>query len=53
MLAYFDDDEYVKKLQDCMEQFLRLIEKSKHEIWDKSATSRLTEMVQNAYFAVH
>ncbi|XP_076249707.1 elongator complex protein 1 [Calliopsis andreniformis] len=44
MLVYFCDDEYAKQLQDSMEQFLILIEKSKFEIWDKSAPSSLTEM---------
>lgn len=45
MLVHFDDDEYAKSIQNCMEELLLTIEKSKSEIWDKSAPSSLTEMV--------
>ncbi|KZC12649.1 Elongator complex protein 1 [Dufourea novaeangliae] len=44
MLLYFADDDYAEKVQNSMEQFLRLIERKKFEIWDKSAPSSLTEM---------
>nr|XP_034181462.1 putative elongator complex protein 1 [Osmia lignaria] len=44
MLLYFDDDEYAEKVQNCMEQFLVAIDKSKSEIWNKSAPSSLIEM---------
>ncbi|XP_076376507.1 elongator complex protein 1 isoform X1 [Megalopta genalis] len=44
MLVYFDCDEYAEKLQNTMEQLLRLTEKSKSEIWDKSAPSSFPEM---------
>lgn len=45
MLVHFNDDEYAKSIQNCMEELLLTIEKSKSEIWDKSAPSSLTEMV--------
>lgn len=45
MLLYFDDDDYAEKVQNCMEQFLVVIDKSKSEIWNKSAPSSLIEMV--------
>lgn len=45
MLVYFDDDEYAAKIQNCMEMLLSIIEKSKSEIWDKSAPSSLIQMV--------
>lgn len=44
MLVHFDDDEYAKNIQNCMEELLLTIERSKFEIWDKSAPSSLTEM---------
>ncbi|CAL7938888.1 unnamed protein product [Xylocopa violacea] len=44
MLVYFDDDEYAEKIQNCMKQFLSMIEKSKSEIWDKFAPSSLIKM---------
>ncbi|XP_017891228.1 elongator complex protein 1 isoform X2 [Ceratina calcarata] len=49
MLVYFGDDEYAEKIQTRIEQFLLVIEKSKSEIWDKSAPSSLIEM-ENAEF---
>ncbi|XP_076644239.1 elongator complex protein 1 isoform X1 [Halictus rubicundus] len=50
MLVYFDRDEYANKLQNTMEQFLHTIERSKPEIWDKSAPSSFPEM-ENAELA--
>ncbi|KOX68903.1 Elongator complex protein 1 [Melipona quadrifasciata] len=44
MLVHFDDDEYAKNIQNCMEELLLTIERSKFEIWDKSAPSSLIEM---------
>ncbi|OAD52932.1 Elongator complex protein 1 [Eufriesea mexicana] len=51
MLVYFDDDEYAAKIQNCMEKLLSIIEKSKSEIWDKSAPSSLTEMENEEFVA--
>lgn len=45
ILVYFGDDEYAEKIQHCMEELLLTIEKSKSEIWNKSAPSSLIEMV--------
>ncbi|XP_012140908.1 elongator complex protein 1 [Megachile rotundata] len=44
MLVYFGDDEYAENIQNSMEQFLLFIDKSKSEIWNKSAPSSLIEM---------
>ncbi|XP_076625115.1 elongator complex protein 1 [Colletes latitarsis] len=44
MLVYFEDDKYAERMQNLMQQFLLLIERSKSEIWDKSAPSSLNEM---------
>lgn len=47
MLVYFGDDEYAEKVQNRMEQFLSVIERSKSIIWNKTAPSSLSEMVHS------
>ncbi|KOC68440.1 Elongator complex protein 1 [Habropoda laboriosa] len=53
MLVYFGDDERAENIQNCMEQFLSIIEKNTYKIWDKSASSTIAEMESIEFLTWH
>ncbi|EFN87660.1 Elongator complex protein 1 [Harpegnathos saltator] len=50
-LVHFGLDDYAAELQDKMQQFFKLLETSKAEIWDRSAPTSLSEMERMATYA--